>query len=161
MKLELKWVAIIFIVHLIWHIAERALGFYGDRFGYQELASGLFLLVYSLLVLFALIDLKNKNRGFLNRRHGFLSSLFISFILVVLAPVTVGILAYAIQPDFFGTMISNALSDGEYRAYEAAAMEYNYWNFVRLYMAGYLLVGSLSGALWSFLLHKMPEPVTD
>lgn len=161
MKLELKWVAIIFVVHLIWHIGERAMGFYGERFGYQELAGWAFLMVYAVLILFALMDLKNTNRGFLNRRHGFLSSLFISLVLVALAPVTVGILAYFIQPDFFSEMINNALNDGEYRAYEAAAMEYNYWSFVKLYMAGYLLVGSLSGALWSFLLHKMPEPVTD
>ena len=161
MKLELKWVAIIFIVHLIWLFLERTLGFYGDRSSYEELAGFVFLVVYASLVLLALLDLKAKNKGYLNRRHGFISGLFISFVLVALSPIMVGLLAYVIQPDFFNIMISNAIENGDYRAYEAAAQEYSYWSFVKLFMAGYLLVGSLSGALWSFLLHKMPEPVTD
>lgn len=161
MKLELKWVAIIFVVHIIWQIFERLLGFYADRSGYQEFAGFAFLVVYSLLILLALLDLRGKNKGFLNRRHGFISGLFISFILVALSPVMVAILAFGIQPDFFNIMINNALENGEYQAYEAAAMEYSYWSYVKLYMAGYLLVGSLSGALWAFVLHKMPEPVTD
>lgn len=161
MKLELKWVTIIFVVHIVWHIFERVLGFYGDRSAYEEFAGFGFLLVYSLLMLLAIFNLKSRNGGLLNRRQGFLSGLFISLIMVVLSPLMVAILAFGIQPDYFNIMIANALENGEYQAYEAAALEYSYWGVVKLYMAGYLLVGSLSGAFWSFLLHKMPEPVTD
>lgn len=161
MRIEIKWVIIIFIVHAIWHVLERFLGFYGDLFRYQEFSSWAFLLVYAGLMLIAMLDLRASNNGFLNRRHGFISSLFISFILTALAPIMVGLVAYVIQPDFFNIMINNSLSSGEYRAYEAAAMDYSFWSYVKLYMAGYLLVGSLSGAFWSYLLHKVPEPVTD
>jgi hypothetical protein len=161
MKLELKWVIIIFAVHIFWHILTRALGLYGDRSSYEELSLFVFAFVYALLMLLALLDLRSRNKGYLNRRHGFSSGLFISFILVVLSPLMVAILAFGIQPDFFNIMISNSIANGEYLSYEAAASEYSYWNYVQLYMATYLLVGSLSGALWAYLLHKVPMPVTD
>lgn len=161
MRVEIKWVIIIFIVHAIWHVLERFLGLYGDLFRYQEFSSWAFLLVYAMMMLLAILDLRSSNNGFLNRRHGFISSLFISFILTALSPIMVGLVAYVIQPDFFNIMINNSLDSGEYRAYEAAAMDYSYWSYVKLYMAGYLLVGSLSGAFWSYLFHKMPDPVTD
>lgn len=161
MRVEIKWIAIILLVHVIWHVLERVFGFYGALFRFEGYASWAFLLVYTVLMFLALRDLRASNRGFLNRRHGFVSSLFISFILTALAPVIVALLAYLIQPDFFMLMINNALDSGEYRAYEAAAIDYSYWSYVKLYMAGYLLVGSLSGAFWSYLLHRIPEPATE
>ena len=161
MRTEIKWVIIIFIIHALWHVLERVVGLYGDLFKYQELSSWIFLIIYAGLILLAVLDIKSNNNGYLNRRHGFVSSLFISFILTALAPIMVGLVAYVIQPDFFNIMINNSLNAGEYRAYEAAAIDYSYWSYVKLYMAGYLLVGSLSGAFWSYLLHKIPDPVTD
>lgn len=161
MKLEIKWVAIVFILHVLWQIGERSLGFYGPRIRHEELAGMGFYIVYALVMFLAVADLKSRNNGFLNRRQGFLSGLFISLILVALAPIMVGILMFAIQPDFFNVMIMSATESGEYSGYQAAVQEYNYWSYVKLFMAGYLLVGSLSAALWSFLLHKMPEPVSD
>jgi hypothetical protein len=161
MKLELKWVSIIVIVHLLWNIGERFLGFFGEKAAYQGLSGSLFLVVYALLMYLAVADLRSRNRGFLNRRQGFLSGLFISLILVALSPIMVGILAFVIQPDFFNEMIMASTTNGEYQSYQMAEQEYNYWNYVKLYMAGYMLVGSLSAALWSFVLHKMPDPVTD
>jgi len=161
MKLEIKWVAIVFILHVLWLIGERTFGFFGARIRHEELVSLAFFIVYALVMFLAVADLKSRNNGFLNRRQGFLSGLFMSLILVAMAPVMVGILMFAIQPDFFNVMIMAATERGEYSVYEAAVQEYNYWSYVKLFMAGYLLVGSLSAALWSFILHKMPEPVSD
>jgi hypothetical protein len=161
MKVELKWVAIVFVLHVLWHIGERVLGFYSDKIAYHEFSGTAFMLVYGLIMFLAIADIRSQNRGYLNRRHGFLSGLFISLVLVALAPLMIAILLFAIQPDFFDKLIIAATENGEYSVYEAAQQEYNYWSFVRLYMAGYLLVGALSAALWSFILHKMPEPVSD
>lgn len=161
MKLELKWVSIIFVIHILWHIGERFFGFYDENAAYQEMSATSFMVVYAFLMLLAMLDLRKSNKGYLNRRHGFTSSLFISLVLVALAPIMVLLLWFVIQPDFFNKMILLSLENDEYQAYEAAVREYNYWNYLTLYIAGYLLVGSLSGAFWSFILHKMPEPVTD
>ena len=161
MKLEMKWVAVVFILHILWLIGERTFGFFGNRIRHEDLINMAFYVLYAGVMFLAVADLKSRNNGFLNRRQGFLSSLFISLILVALAPIMVGILMFAIQPDFFNVMIMSATERGEYSAYDAAIQEYNYWSYVKTFMAGYLLAGSLSGALWSFLLHKMPEPVSD
>lgn len=161
MRVELKWALIIFVAHSLWHVAERFMGLYGLHYGWQEIASFLFLGIYAGLMFLALYDLRGSNNGFLNRRHGFVSAFFISLILVAAAPITVGLLAFVIQPDFFAVMIENSMRINEYSAYELAQQEYNYWAFVKLYMIGYMLVGSLSGALWAYVLHKMPEPVRD
>ena len=161
MKLELKWVAIIFGVHILWHLGEKFMGFYGERAGIQEFSAVSFMLVLSLLMLLAILDLRKSNRGYLNRRHGFTSSLFISLVLVALSPIMVLLLWLVIEPDFFNHMIILALENDEYQVYEVAQQEYNYWNYVKLYIAGYLIVGSLSGAFWSMLLHKLPQPVSD
>lgn len=161
MKLELKWVAIIFVVHILWHIAEKMLGIYGANVAYKDISGPLFLVVYGGIMFLAISDLRSKNRGYLNRRHGFLSSLFISFVLVALAPVMVALLVFVISPDFFNDMIIATTDSGIYSSYAAAENEFNFWSFVRLYMVSYLLAGALSGALWSFLLHKMPEPAAD
>lgn len=161
MKLELKWVSIIIILHIIWHIAERLLGFYSDKALYQGLSSAVFMVVYAGIMYLAVAGLRESNRGYLNKRQGFLSGLFISLIMVAFAPIMVGLLQFLIQPDFFNTMIMETTNNGAYQSYQMAEKEYNYWNYVTLYMAGYLLVGSLSAALWSYVLHKMPEPVSD
>jgi len=161
MRVEIKWAIIIFIAHALWHVAERFMGLYGLHYGWQEIASLLFLAAYAGLMFVALFDLRKSNNGHLNRRHGFVSAFFISLILVAAAPITVALLAFVIQPDFFLIMIENSMRIGEYSAYELAEQEYSYWAFVKLYMIGYMLVGTLSGALWAYVLHKMPEPVQD
>lgn len=161
MRIEIKWAIIIFIVQMLWLVAERFAGLYGAHYGWHEIGSWLFLGIYAGLMFLALYDLRKSNNGFLSRRHGFISGFFISLIMVAVAPIVVAILAFVIQPNFFSVMIENALRVNEYSAYELAEQEYNYWAFVKLYMAGYLLVGSLSGALWSSLLHRVPEPVRD
>ncbi len=161
MKTELKWVTIIFVLHIAWHFAERFLGFYAEKAVYHEITSISFFVVYALAMYFAIADLRASNGGYLNKRHGFLSGLFISLIMVATAPIMIGLLMFAIQPGFFNQMILAATSNGEYSLYEAAQQEYNYWSYVKLYMAGYLLVGSLSAALWSYVLHRMPDPVND
>lgn len=161
MRIEIKWVAIIFVLHVCWHLLEKFLGFYSHNAAYQELSAISFMLVLSLLMLLAILDIRKSNRGYLNRRHGFTSSLFISLMLVALSPIMVLLLWLVIEPDFFNKMIMLALENDEYQAYEAAKSEYSYWNYVKLYIAGYLVVGSLSGAFWSMILHKMPEPVSD
>lgn len=161
MKLELKWVAIVFALHALWHVGEKMMGFYSERAGVQEYAAVSFLFVLALLMMLAVLDLRKSNRGYLNKRHGLTSSLFISLILVVLAPVMVLLLSVVIQPNYFNEMIMMSLQNDEYQAYELAVQEYNYWSYVKMYIAGYLLVGALSGAFWSFIFHKMPEPVTD
>ena len=161
MKLELKWVGIIFVVHALWHFGEKMMGFYGEKAGLQEYAAVSFMAVLAFLMMLAILDLRKSNRGYLNRRHGFTSSLFISLVLVALSPLMVLLLWLVIQPDFFNQMIMLALENDEYQAYELAKQEYNYWNYVKLYIAGYLIVGALSGAFWSMVFHKLPEPVTD
>lgn len=161
MKLELKWVSIVFLLHILWHVAERMLGLYSDNAEYEGYSRLFFMAVYAVIMLLAILDLRKKNNGFLNRRHGFLSGLFISLILVATAPIIVALLMFVIQPGFFDQMIMVATQNGEYQVYEAAAQEYNYWSYVKLYMAGYMLVGSLSAAFFSFILHKMPEPATE
>jgi len=161
MRIEIKWAIIIFIIHALWHVAERVMGLYELHYGWQEVASWLFLAAYAGLMYMALLDLRKSNNGYLNRRHGFVSAFFISLILVAATPIMVGLVAFVIQPDFFSIMIENSMRTNEYSAYELAEQEYNYWAFVKLYMSGYILVGSLSGALWAYLLHKMPEPVRD
>ncbi len=161
MKLELKWVSIVFIAQIIWQIAERLLGIYGSRVSYHDLSGTAFMAVYALIMYLAVADLKAKNRGFLNRRQGFLSGLFISLILVALSPIMVAILMFAVQPDYFNVMIAATTEINEYSTYEAAYQEFNYWNYVKLYMTGYLLVGSLSAAFWSYRLHKLPDPIEE
>ena len=161
MKLELKWVSIIIILHILWHVGERMLGFYGEKSNYQEFSGMVFMALYAFVMYLAIADLRSRNRGFLNKRQGFLSGLFISLILVAFAPIMVGLLAFVIQPDFFNEMIMASTTNGEYQSYQMAEQEYNYWSYVKLYMAGYMLVGSLFAALWSYILHRMPDPVTD
>lgn len=161
MKLELKWVAIIFVIHVLWHLGEKMMGFYSDRAAIQEFSAISFMLVLAFLMMLAILDLRKNNRGYLNRRHGFTSSLFISLVLVALSPIMVLLLWLVIQPDYFNHMIMLALENDEYQAYEVAKQEYNYWNYVKLYIAGYLVVGSLAGAFWSLVFHRMPEPVSD
>ena len=161
MKLELKWVAIIFVAHVLWHLGEKMMGFYSDKAAYQELSAISFMAVLSILMMLVILDLRKSNRGYLNRRHGFTSSLFISLVLVALSPLMVLLLWFVIQPDYFNHMIMLALENDEYQAFELAKQEYSYWNYVKLYIAGYLMVGSLAGAFWSMVFHRLPEPVTD
>lgn len=161
MKVELKWVVIIFIVHLLWHVTEKLLGFYTTNIEYTDYSGFVFMPVYAGLMYLALVDLRKSNHNLLNRRHAFLSGLFISLCLVVLAPVMVFLVVFLLQPDFFQNMIAYGVNSGKYSSYGQAATEFSYWGFVKLYMAIYMLVGSLSAALWGFVLHKMPDPVTE
>lgn len=161
MKLEFKWVIIIFIVHQLWHLGEKLLGFYNNINSYNIISGVIFIGVYIWFIYLMLSQLKAKNGGFLHRRQALLSGLFVGLMLVASAPVTIFILNYFIEPGYFNNMILMSLDNGNYSSYGEAALEYGFWNYVILYMAVYLIIGVLSASGIGYLLHEVPKPVTE
>jgi len=161
MKIEIKWVVVIFIVHVLWHLAEKLMGFYNVSNDWVLYSGVAFTILYAVFIYAMLTQVKKSNRGFLHRRQALLSGLFVGLSLVVLTPVLVFLLNFVIEPGYFDKMILMSLDAGEYNSYGEAAIEYGFWNYVIIYMARYLLIGVLAAAFFGFVMHEVPEPATE
>ena len=144
------------VVLLIWLIILKFLGFQdSDKAELFVLVVNLYYVLLFGLYVSAIRERKKKQRGYISKRDAFLTGLIITLFLVFLAPVSMAIFYYFINPNFFDTMIALSIEGGI--SEQIAQSDYNLSSYVFSSVIMNLVSGGLFSALGALLLQKIPN----
>lgn len=153
-EIELKWGAIISTLSVIWFLLERIVGIHDDYITYQLLSSFLFFL---LTIYLYYVALQEKNELVFDFKmvwkQGFISAIYISFILALFSPVCYYICYVFISPDFFKHAIVNATKNNPNNL-ENATTYFSLPSYIKQGIFSSLSFGVVVGAVVSYFLTK-------
>lgn len=110
-KIEFKWAIIILIIFLAWMTLEKQIGFHDEKIKWQPLFNILYIFPTFVLYFLAIHEKKNKfYNGNMNWKQGLISSIIISFIIVIFSPITQFITHEFISPKFIENTINHIVA---------------------------------------------------
>ncbi|WP_288981715.1 DUF4199 domain-containing protein [uncultured Flavobacterium sp.] len=105
--IEIKWAIISIIIFLAWMTLEKELGFHSEKIKWQPLFNLLYIFPTFVLYFLALREKKKKYyNNNINWKQGLISTIIISFIIVLFSPITQFITHEFISPDFLENTIN-------------------------------------------------------
>lgn len=105
--IEIKWAIISIIIFLAWMTLEKELGFHSEKIKWQPLFNLLYIFPTFVLYFLALREKKKKYyNNNINWKQGLISTIVISFIIVLFSPITQFITHEFISPDFLENTIN-------------------------------------------------------
>ncbi len=153
-EVEIKWALIISTLSVIWFLLERIIGFHDTYITYQLLSSFTFFLVTIYLYYLAL---KEKDTSFYHSKmqwkQGFISAIYISFLLALFSVLCYYICYVFISPDFFENAIKNATKNNANNL-ENATNYFNLASYIKQGVFSSLSFGVVIGAAVSYFLTK-------
>lgn len=119
-QLELKWAIVFSMLTLFWTIIEKAFGLHDVHIDKHVFWTNFFAIPAILVYVFALLDKKrNEFQNKMNFQQGFVTGVYISFIIMVLSPVVQYISMTFISPHYFENIISFVVKNKSMTAIEA------------------------------------------
>lgn len=121
--IEIKWAFINVFIFLAWMTLEKQLGYHTEKIKWQPLFNILYIFPTFVMYFLALKEKKNVfYKGNMNWKQGIISAILISFIIVVLSPLSQFIIHEFISPNFLentinSTVINKKLSIEEAKEY--------------------------------------------
>lgn len=156
--IEIKWSLIIGILGLIWIFVEKHFGYHNDKVGYYQLFSILFFPIMALGYVLCLREKKQKYyNGNMSWTHGFISGIFLSAFLTILAPFGQFITHNFISPDMSANAIELATSKNT-MTLEQATTYYNLNSFMMQSVFSTLSTGIVTGAVVAYFLRTKKIP---
>lgn len=153
---ELKWGLIFVAVTLLWMGLERLAGLHGPRIEHHATWTNLFAVPAIVVYVLALRDKRERDRGgTMTFGQGFVSGLFVTAVVAVLAPISQWLIHTVISPDYFANAIAAADRLSTSSRAEAEAY-FNLGNYIRLSVAGALGMGVVTAAVVAFFVRNDP-----
>jgi hypothetical protein len=120
--IEIKWGILFSVMSLLWMMLEKAVGLHDEYIDKHAVYTNLVAIPAILLYFIALAD-KRKNHlmGFITFRQGFISGLFITLVVTILAPLTQWITFAWITPDYFNNVTRYVVEQGKMSQADAEA----------------------------------------
>lgn len=150
--IELKWALLSVFNFLAWMTLEKQLGYHTDKIKWQPLFNVLFVLPTFVLYYLGVSEKKKKYyNGTMNWKQGIVSCIVISFIIVVLSPISQFILHEFISPNLLKNTINYAVSSKKLtlaEAQEYTTLTSSIWKNI----SDSLSFGVVIGALIAYLL---------
>ncbi|MDX1652088.1 MAG: DUF4199 domain-containing protein [Brumimicrobium sp.] len=147
-KIEFKWAIIFVLFTLFWIWMEKSFGLHDVHLDKHAVYSNFMILFAFVIYALALLD-KRKNGlgGKMTYLQGFTSSMVITLIVTLFAPLTQYITSVYITPDYFNNIITYSTETGLMTAEEAA----NYFTLEN-YIIQTLIFTPVAGLLISLIL---------
>lgn len=161
-KIEFKWAIIMLFFYLAWMTLEKQLGFHDEKIKWQMIFTMLIIFPNFLLYYFALSDKKkNYYKGEMNWKQGFIAGVVISFIVVILSPITQFITHEFITPNYFEKLIALSVESKRLTLVEAQRY-FNLSAYIWQNISGGLSFGVVTGAIVAYLLRpKTPTTIPN
>ncbi|MFZ9189183.1 MAG: DUF4199 domain-containing protein [Algoriphagus sp.] len=156
-RIELKWGFLFFFSGLAWMVLEKSLGWH-DRLIEQHAT---YTLLYAPLAIFiyvvALWEKKKKTyRGRMTFLQGLLSGLVITFVVVLLTPLSQYISHSLISPDYFSNIIQLTVNSGKMTLQEAEA-HFNLMNYTTMSVFFAAGMGLLTTVVVMIFMKSIPQ----
>jgi len=151
-QIEFKWAIIMVLLFMAWVTLEKQLGFHSERLKWQVFFRMLFVFPSFLLYYLAIRDKKsNYYNSNMNWRQGFISSVVISFIIVIFSPLTQFLIYEFIATHYFDDMIALAVANKRLTLLEAQS-HFNLAATIWQSISADLSFGVVIGAIVAYLL---------
>lgn len=151
-KIEIKWGVIFSIVSLLWIAFEKQMGWHSEHIDKHMLYTNIFAIIAILIYVFALQD---KKKNFFNNtidwKQGFVSGIMLSFIIIILVPLTQLIVHYYISPDYFTNAITFVTKSG-HMTMEDATSYFSLESYIKQSIFGGLSMGIVTAAIVAFFI---------
>lgn len=145
-KTEVKWILILWVVTLAWHLIEKWMGWTSDKIEVHALYTNIYDVVLLVVLGIGIYDVKLKTTGEWNWMKGFTSGMMIGGGLAMLSPVTQYFVHTFISPEFFPNIIELAVAKG-YLTQEAAEAQFNLMAYIFQNFIGTLIIITIFSAL--------------
>ena len=158
-KIEFKWAVIMSIIFLAWMTLEKQLGFHDEKIKWQPLFNLLYIFPTFILYFLALNEKKKVYyNGNMNWKQGIISSIIISFIIVIFSPISQFITHEFITPNYFEKLITLSV-ESKRLTLEEAKSYFNLTAYIWQSISGGLSFGIVIGAIVAYIL-KPKTPVS-
>lgn len=142
-KIEIKWGLIFTVFTLLWIVFERSLGWHDVHIDKHATLTNLFAIPAIILVVLTLLD-KRKNyfNGKMTWKQGFLTGLGMTFVIVILSPLSMWITMQFITPHYFDNAIAFTVESGKLSQQQAE------WTFS---MVSYIIQSAIGAAIMGLI----------
>lgn len=131
MKNELKWGLIFSSMQIAWILMEKQLGLYGENIANHIYVTGWVVIPSVIIYLLALREKKrNYFYGQMTYKQGFMSGLWMTMVITILAPLVQYLTSEIIAPEYFPNMIKYALKEGMIKTRALAEAEFNLKSYI-------------------------------
>lgn len=150
LKTEIKWAIIFTLMTICWMLVEKLTGLHSTHIGKHMVYTKLYAIPSVLVYVLALLD-KKKNHldGKMSYSQGFVSGIWISLFVTILAPLNQYAISTFITPEFFPNAIVYAVESG-YMNQEEAESYFSMKNYLLQSLIGTPLMGFLTSAIVAF-----------
>lgn len=145
--IEIKWGIIFAVCALLWMLFEKSMGWHDENIADHPKFTNLFGIIAIALYIVAVFDKKkNYYNGRITWLQGFVSGMFITLIVVVLAPISQWITHTWLSPEYFQNAIDYGVQHG-YQTREQGEAYFNLDSYITKAMIGALVMGTVSSSL--------------
>ena len=146
-KIEIKWGILFVLMGLIWMVFEKAMGWHDVHIDKQATYTNFIAPIAIAIYVFALLDKKrNFYGGKMTYKHGFISGLVVTLVVVILSPLSQYITSTYITPEYFQNVIAYSVSSGQMEQ-QAAEEYFNLKSYIFQSVVGAAIMGILTSAL--------------
>ncbi|ERM82646.1 hypothetical protein P872_06445 [Rhodonellum psychrophilum GCM71 = DSM 17998] len=150
LKTEIKWAVIFTLMTLCWMVVEKLSGLHSTHIDKHMVYTNFYAIPSILVYVFALMDKKkNQLNGKMNYAQGFVSGIWITLFVTILAPLNQYMISTFITPEFFPNAIDYAVESGRMDR-EAAESYFSMKNYLLQSLIGTPLMGFLTSAVVAF-----------
>jgi len=149
-KTEIKWAVIFTLMTFCWMVVEKLTGLHSIHIDKHMTYTNLYAIPSILVYVFALLD-KKKNHldGEMSYSQGFVSGMWVTLFVTVLAPLNQYLISSLVTPEFFPNAINYAVKSGKMDQ-EAAESYFSMKNYLLQSIIGTPLMGFLTTAIVAF-----------
>lgn len=150
LKTEIKWAVIFTLMTICWMVVEKLSGLHSTHIDKHMVYTNLYAIPSVLVYVLALLDKKkNQLNGIMSYSQGFVSGIWITLFVTILAPLNQYIISTFITPEFFPIAIDYAVESGRMDR-EAAESYFSMKNYLLQSLIGTPLMGFLTSAVVAF-----------
>jgi len=149
-KTEIKWAVIFTLMTSCWMVVEKLTGLHSIHIDKHMTYTNLYAIPSILVYAFALLD-KKKNHldGEMSYSQGFVTGMWVTLFVTVLAPLNQYLISSLVTPEFFPNAINYAVKSGKMNQ-EAAESYFSMKNYILQSIIRTPLMGFLTTAIVAF-----------
>ncbi len=153
-QLEIKWAILFSLLTLLWTIGEKISGLHDIHLDKQVFYTNFFAIPAILIYVFALLDKrKNEFQNMMNFQQGFVTGVYMSFIIMILSPIVQYISMTFISPKYFENIILFVVKNKSMTAIEAQKY-FNLKSYIFQCAFFALSVGVVTSAIVAYFLQS-------
>ena len=154
---EIKWGVLFALATMAWMFVEKWMGWHGENIDRHYIMTNIFAVPAIAIYVFALLEKRKKAySGVMTWKQGFFTGIGITFVVLILSPLTQYITHTFISPEYFPNIIAHTVETGNMTSEDAEA-HFTRGNYMVMSAIGVLIMGSVTSAFVAIFTQKSPK----